>query len=384
MLKLKIILRPSCMAVLLLLSIARPSLAGKFFVTSVWPVFSPPTLNTVHVRAGANATYLGTTDNNDKHALLQTKVCTVFDKQGTEICGFGLGVNDVKGPWIQGYTITCNTTQCMGQQYISKPCCNVHTVDLTPKAGVTIFHVNSPDIDTRSGSTTAVACKQCSSQCNAGGSAGTAFVLPIRGQIPQSLLDLPQIASEFSLGRVDTQGQITYLMDEWTLASSDGLTGNFGESTDTSSLDLAAWLAAQNSASLSLATATTQAQDWTALVVMAPPHPNVQRSIPLPEAGLHRTWLSGANEPGLLAVRLDYSEDRTPLAFEVLHQEGAVGQREVNFVRNNLFLRYKSSKKHRTILYAVIRFDGEVEIESSVTLLPQCCGPQPPTIPVDI
>ena len=369
---------------LLLFLIATPALAGEFRIVVLWHEPDPPTPDTFHVRAGAIARYIGPQDGNDHFATLQTEICTIYDKRGPEVCGFGNGINLGGGPWNPGHLLTCNDTKCMGQQYISRPCCGFRTADFTPKAAVTIYHQFSPDIDTLRGSAIAVACKHCSTQCNQGSSAGTAFVLPIRGQTPELQPELERLASEFRLSHTDTQGPITYLMDEWALVSSDTLTGNLGNGSSSSSMDLAAWFVAQNSTNQSLAAVTPQAEDWAALIVMAPPHPNVQRSIPLPEAGLHRTWLSGSTGSGLLAVRIDYGEDRIPLAFEVLHQEGAVSQREITFARNNLFLRYKSSKQHRTILYAVLRFDGEVEIESSVTLLPQCCGPEPPWIPPEI
>ena len=362
----------------LLLFVAKaPCSSGEFEVVNVWYNTYPSNVTTEHIRVAANALYVGPVDSNDLHALLQTEACTVKNNRPPEICASGLGINDTNGPWPVGYIITCNTPQCMGQQYISKPCCGQGNIDFRGKAGVTIYHQFGPDIHQKVGHNQAVECQSCGG-CGEGGSAGAALVLPIRHEALHLQQSLAPLASDFTLERVDVRSEATYLMDEWALVSADPSVGPFGRVTSSSSFPLSTWLAAQNSAKPpSLTAVVTSDPQWAALVVLAPPHPDKERAIPLPEAKLHRSWLPGTTESGLVAVRIDYSPERVPVSLEVLHQEGPIGPREIAFVRDNLHLSYRSNKPHRVVLYAVIRFGQEVRIEVSRTLLPECCGPWP-------
>ncbi len=305
-------------------------------------------------------------------------------------------------PFEQGDEIWCDSfgPACAAHKGVDKPCCGLDTLDYKGRADVVNLHGHSQD-DEQFTQQQPVPCRQCEPppNCLVGGMRST-FSLPVSGG--------PRVVHAVSPGtfrnpRTDTHGGILYILDEWVILAidrgADGVVSNVTAlAASTSGYgDFRRELLIEG-IELSRQSRRTQSGEFLGtgsleayfrpgrsivLVVNEPVHPPNDRWIEPPLPLLRPGSVQGAiGGEALVVVRADFAEDRSLIDLQVLYSDRPLTRDERKFVEASLGLEYLSEKRHRAVLFAVLRLDGgAVTIQRSRTVRPQCCcdpGPYNP------
>lgn len=170
--------------------------------------------------------------------------------------------------------------------------------------------------------------------------------------VPESL--------RYPLSRVESRGDETFIMDEWSVVSK-------GEVVLASSPEFAVAVAEQ---------AVAWPQD-AALVVQEPVHAANDRWIPKPMVRIQGGIGLPPENRGdgqLVLARLEFSPENVVDRWEVLYTSGSADVNEIGeLLKGKLGLVFSSEKTHRTAAYVVFRLTDRLEVLDTLTALPQCC-----------
>lgn len=369
---------PASLAALFFFASLPPALpAGTFEIMSVSAVRKTETQYSVGVEVPAMAQYVGPVDPSDDGYLLQTFLNDALggdlndwnnpDSFGDGISGTGIS---------EGQILSCSGS-CAAFMYVPKPFCPDGN-SYRGKAGVTIYHQFTPEIDIEY---TYVYGTGCYTDTSGGGGGGggspgcnSATLSTTTSSTLLSVDDGATLSSStghFTLARHDAQRGITYLLEEWAILR-PGRGVGLSRDVDTLNASSPGFAAA---AATRVRTSQLVLPDRPVLVLESVNHPLNDRYIPTPT--VHLAAASSQGTPpgaGRVVVRADFAESGTLGALDVLYSSEPVPDQVLDEVRSRLEIHYQTAGRHRAVAFLVLGFgDGPVQELESQTVLPACC-----------
>jgi hypothetical protein len=103
-------------------------------------------------------------------------------------------------------------------------------------------------------------------------------------------------------------------------------------------------------------------------------HPHNSRFVAAPKLRLSDPEVPAGVAPVQVLVRADFSEKDGELqGLRILHAQGKVPAGLADLLRDRLELDHRSPQRHRTIVFARVRIDDTIGLETVATALPKCC-----------
>ena len=170
---------------------------------------------------------------------------------------------------------------------------------------------------------------------------------------------------DYTLTRTRVFDRERFVMDEWTVTSSGG--NNWATAPSSSSDRFRDAVAAQFGHDL----------PGSHLVIQEPVHERNSRWIPLPEIRIVDTSLpAGRRGSGeVVAVRAEIFKDQHVEDLQVVHASSPVDEIWIgDLLRERLSLKFSSPRQHPTVAFLVFRIGQQIEVVSSRSVLPGCCG----------
>lgn len=164
----------------------------------------------------------------------------------------------------------------------------------------------------------------------------------------------------YPLSRVQKGVGEEYIVDEWAI------------------LDRGAVLRSSSQGFGSIALGSlTDVSGGTFLVIEEPVHVANSRRIPKPSLQLLTSQLPPFRQgiSATVTARVEFSRDNLVDHVEILHTSEPVDE---NWLRTlferRLALQFASDRRHRAIAYFVADLEGDLQIQQSIVVLPQCCS----------
>jgi hypothetical protein len=190
---------------------------------------------------------------------------------------------------------------------------------------------------------------------------------------------LPKSSFVLSRSEAGEENNVSFLMEEWAVIGTSTQPGKARPRLKVLKASSPAFAAAKSrdleqSARILRKRNATDAAGETLLIVEAPVHPQNSRFAPTPRLELSDTTVPPGMSPGAVLIRADFSEKADyAQELQVLHPGGPVSPELTDLLRVRLGLDRRSMKRHRTIVFAIVRIGDTVELTSLATVMPKCC-----------
>lgn len=298
-------------------------------------------------------------------------------------CLAGSGVADASSDEARGTQYGVDCTYRYAEAWINCPEGGTKRCSGNHKATADAYGITCHD----SGNVLSGTPQYCSRNGLGGGGVGCALALQgpqdtvavtIDGE-PRTLA-LPK--SSFVLSRTEAgeEKNVSYLMEEWAVIGTSMRPGEARPRLKVLNASSPEFAAAKSrdleqSARINKKRNARAAESkGTLLVVEAPVHPHNSRFAPTPRLELTSSEVPRGMSPAAVLVRADFSEKEDSLQqLQVLHARGPIPQELMDLLKNRLELDRRSMKRHRTIVFALVRIDEAIELNSLATVMPKCC-----------
>jgi len=186
--------------------------------------------------------------------------------------------------------------------------------------------------------------------------------------------------SSFVLSRTEAgeEENVSFLMEEWAVIGTSTRPGEAKPRLKVLNASSPEFAMAKSKDLEQIARTTKKrkatASEETLLIVESPVHPHNSRFAPTPRLGLADTQVPSGMSPAAVLVRADFSEkEDSPRQLQILHAKGPVPQELMDLLKDRLELDRRSMKRHRTIVFALVRIGDAIELTSLATVMPKCC-----------